>query len=76
MRIASGSALFVACLVVASSANGKSENTSVTLPPERAGRRVASLGTRKKRGLYGEQLRLVGKSRPDIVIQYRRSIYR
>ena len=57
MRIASGSALFVACLVVASSANGKSENT-VTLPPERSGRRVVSLGTHKKRGLYGEQLRL------------------
>ena len=58
MRIASGSALFVACLVVASSANGKSENTTVTLPPERSGRRVVSLGTHKKRGLYGEQLRL------------------
>lgn len=53
MRIASGSALFVACLVVASSANGKSENTSVILPPQRDDRRVASLGTRKKRELYG-----------------------
>ena len=63
MRIASGSALFVACLVVASSANGKSDNTSVTLPPERGGRRVASLGSRKKRRLYnGEQLRFARKS--------------
>ncbi|KAF9652513.1 hypothetical protein BDM02DRAFT_3183550 [Thelephora ganbajun] len=54
MRIASGSALLVACLVVASSANSKPENASVTLPPQSGGRRVASLGTRKKRGLYGE----------------------
>lgn len=53
MRIASGSALFAACLVVASSANGKSEDDSVTLP-QKGGRRAASLGTRKKRGLYGD----------------------
>lgn len=54
MRIASGSALFAACLVVASSANGKSENTSVTPSPQRDGRRVASLGSRKERELYGD----------------------
>ena len=62
MRIASGSALFVACLVVASSANGQPENTSVILPPQRDGRRVVSLETRKKRGLYGKWLRLSRKS--------------
>ena len=62
MRIASGSALFVACLVVASSANGKSENVSVTEPPKGDGRRAASLGTRKKRELYGGYLRLPRKS--------------
>lgn len=62
MRIASGSALFVACLVVASSANGKSENASVTLPTQRDSGRVASFGTRKKRERYGGQLRLLRNS--------------